>query len=218
MRSPGSHEQVLSAFKAGEVRILLGTQMIAKGLDFPNVTLGGGGQRRHGACTCPTSAPPSGPFNSWRRWPGARAGAIGRAGCWCRPTRPTTPRSARRSRHDYEGFARSELPEREKYGVPPFGRLVRLIARGPEESAVSAYMRDLAAAFRAGGRPVGPHPRAGPGPDPQDPQPLSVPPPVALSQLPDRSRSLASTVPRAASPRRMASSWRSTSTRSPCCD
>ena len=41
MRSPGSHEQVLSAFKAGDVRILLGTQMIAKGLDFPNVTLVG---------------------------------------------------------------------------------------------------------------------------------------------------------------------------------
>ena len=41
MRTPGSHEQVLAAFKAGEVRILLGTQMIAKGLDFPNVTLVG---------------------------------------------------------------------------------------------------------------------------------------------------------------------------------
>ena len=49
MRSPGSHEQVLNAFKDGDVRILLGTQMIAKGLDFPNVTLGGCGQRRHGA-------------------------------------------------------------------------------------------------------------------------------------------------------------------------
>ena len=41
MRTPGSHEQVLAAFRAGEVQILLGTQMIAKGLDFPNVTLVG---------------------------------------------------------------------------------------------------------------------------------------------------------------------------------
>ena len=41
MRTPGSHEQVLAAFQAGEVDILLGTQMIAKGLDFPNVTLVG---------------------------------------------------------------------------------------------------------------------------------------------------------------------------------
>ncbi len=41
MRSPGSHERVLKTFKEGDVRILLGTQMIAKGLDFPNVTLVG---------------------------------------------------------------------------------------------------------------------------------------------------------------------------------
>jgi primosomal protein N' (replication factor Y) len=55
--------------------------------------------------------------------------------------------------HDYEGFARGELPEREKYGVPPYGRLVRLIARGRQESAVQAYLDDLAAAFRQAADP-----------------------------------------------------------------
>jgi primosomal protein N' (replication factor Y) (superfamily II helicase) len=55
--------------------------------------------------------------------------------------------------HDYEGFARSELPEREKYGVPPYGRIVRLIARGPDETAASAYMDALAASFRAAADP-----------------------------------------------------------------
>jgi primosomal protein N' (replication factor Y) len=52
-------------------------------------------------------------------------------------------------KHDYTGFVAHELPQREASGLPPFGRLVRLIARGPEEPAVRDYLEMLAAALRA---------------------------------------------------------------------
>ena len=152
MRSPGSHEHVLNAFKEGDVRILLGTQMIAKGLDFPNVTLVGV-VNADTALHLPD-------FRAAERTFQLVAQVAGRTGRGDRPGRvlvqtysPDHPAIRAATNHDYEGFARSELPEREKYGVPPYGRIVRLIARGPEESVVSAYMNDLAAGFRAAALP-----------------------------------------------------------------
>ncbi len=147
MRTPGSHEAVLAAFKAGEVRILLGTQMIAKGLDFPNVTLVGV-VNADTALHLPD-------FRASERTFQLVAQVAGRTGRGDRPGRvlvqtytPEHPAIRAAIKHDYLAFVASELPEREKYGVPPFGRLVRLIARGPEESVVQAYLTDLAAALR----------------------------------------------------------------------
>ncbi len=147
MRSPGSHEAVLAAFKAGEVRILLGTQMIAKGLDFPNVTLVGV-VNADTALHLPD-------FRAAERTFQLVAQVAGRTGRGDRPGRvlvqtytPEHPAIRAAIRHDYAAFVAHELPERERYGVPPFGRLMRLIARGPEESVVFAYLKDLAAALR----------------------------------------------------------------------
>jgi primosomal protein N' (replication factor Y) len=152
MRSPGSHEQVLSAFKAGEVKILLGTQMIAKGLDFPNVTLVGV-VNADTALHLPD-------FRAAERTFQLVAQVAGRTGRGDQPGRvlvqtysPDHPAIRSAAKHDYMGFARDELPERVKFGVPPYGRLVRLVARGANEKAVFAYMQDLAAALRAAADP-----------------------------------------------------------------
>jgi primosomal protein N' (replication factor Y) len=147
MRSPGSHEQVLAAFRAGDVRILLGTQMIAKGLDFPNVTLVG--------VVSADTALHLPDFRSAERTFQLVAQVAGRTGRGDRPGRvlvqtysPDHPAIEAASRHDYHAFAGAELAERQRYGVPPYARLVRMIARGPEESAVFAYLKDVAAAAR----------------------------------------------------------------------
>ena len=163
MRAPGSHEQVLSAFRAGTVDILLGTQMIAKGLDFPNVTLVG--------VVSADTALHLPDFRAAERTFQLVAQVAGRTGRGDRPGRvlvqtysPEHPAIFCAAKHDYEGFVADELPQREACGLPPFGRLVRLIARGPEELPVRNYLEGLAAALRAAA-PAGVH-LLGPAPAP----------------------------------------------------
>ncbi len=144
MRRPGSHEEVLADFKAGRVHILLGTQMIAKGLDFPNVTLVGV-VNADTALHLPD-------FRAAERTFQLVAQVAGRTGRGDRPGRvlvqtfcPDHPAIRHAVLHDYEGFVQSELPDRARFGAPPFGRIVRLIARGPDEAAVYEFMKKLAA-------------------------------------------------------------------------
>ncbi|MEW4567960.1 primosomal protein N' [Tautonia sp. JC769] len=147
MRSPGAYEQVLGAFRARQVHILLGTQMIAKGLDFPDVTL-------VGVVNADTSLHlPD--FRAAERTFQLVAQVAGRTGRGDRPGRvlvqtytPDAPAIAFAARHDYLGFVAQELPEREKNGCPPFGRVVRLIARGPSEAEVVGYLESFAQLLR----------------------------------------------------------------------
>jgi primosomal protein N' (replication factor Y) len=153
MRSPGSHEKVLEAFKNGQVEILLGTQMIAKGLDFPDVTL-------VGVINADTALHlPD--FRAAERTFQLVAQVAGRTGRGDRPGRvlvqtfcPDDPAIAFASHHDYLGFVAQELPKRRDHGVPPFGRLVRLIVRGADESASLHYLQALSAALAAEAPPT----------------------------------------------------------------
>ena len=132
MRGSGSHERVLKAFQSGDVRILLGTQMIAKGLDFPNVTLVG--------VVSADTALHLPDFRAAERTFQLVAQVAGRTGRGDKPGRvivqtfsPEHPAIRLAALHDFVGFAEYELPIRKDFGVPPFGRLVRVIAR-PQRS------------------------------------------------------------------------------------
>ena len=152
MRSPGSHETVLSEFKSGAVDILLGTQMIAKGLDFPNVTLVG--------VVDADTALHMPDFRAAERTFQLVAQVAGRTGRGERPGKvlvqtrsPEVAAIALAVHHDYEGFVGIELPARQGGLYPPFGRLVRILARGAVEEAVRSYMDVLARAIRAEAAP-----------------------------------------------------------------
>jgi primosomal protein N' (replication factor Y) len=134
MRTRGSHDNVLSAFQRGEFQILLGTQMIAKGLDFPNVTLVGV-VNADTALHLPD-------FRAAERTFQLVAQVAGRTGRGSRGGRvlvqtlsPEHPAIAAAVRHDFPRFAERELAVRQSAGDPPYAAMIRLVVRGPQEAA-----------------------------------------------------------------------------------
>jgi primosomal protein N' (replication factor Y) len=148
MRGVGAHERALTAFREGEVKILLGTQMIAKGLDFPNVTLVGV-VNADTAIHLPDFRAAERAFQllsqvSGRTGRGAKGGHV-----LVQTLNPHHPSIDAAVRHDYEGFAKVELDVRRELGYPPFGRLIRVLFRGPLEDATRGFAEHAAERLRA---------------------------------------------------------------------
>ncbi len=143
MRKPGSHERVLTEFREGKVQILLGTQMIAKGLDFPNVTLVGV-INADTALHFPDFRAAERTFQLVTQVAG-RTGRGDKGGRVLVQTfTPEHPAIQAASHHDYITFATEELKQRERFAYPPLGRLARIIVRGPEEEATEKFAQSLA--------------------------------------------------------------------------
>ncbi len=143
-----AHYDLLERFRKGEADILLGTQMVAKGLDFGRVTLVGVVNADVGMLL-PDFRAEERTFQLLTQVAG-RAGRAGLRGEVILQTRnPDRPVLRFAVAHDYEGFVEAILPERELLGYPPFGRLVGVTFRGPEEATVQAYAERWTAALQA---------------------------------------------------------------------
>jgi len=147
MRSRGSHERTLERFGAGEIDILVGTQMIAKGLDFPSVMLVGVLQAdaalhlpdfRAAERTCQLVTQVAG-----RSGRGPMGGRV-----VVQTMSPDHPALRAAATHDYRAFVYGELPLREALGYPPFGSVVRIVARGVDAAAVRGWLEGLAERLR----------------------------------------------------------------------
>jgi primosomal protein N' (replication factor Y) len=137
MRRTGSHAKVFEAFQRGEVRILFGTQMIAKGLDIPTVTLVGV-INADLALHLPD-------FRSSERTFQLLAQVAGRAGrgdhggkVLVQTYHPDHPSIRFAIKHDYHAFAAAELAARTAHAFPPTGRLIRIIVRSKTEKKARA--------------------------------------------------------------------------------
>ncbi len=139
--------ELLSAFRAGEVDILVGTQMIAKGHDFPNVTVVGIVDADT-ILTFPDFRAAERTFQLACQVAG-RAGRSEKGGHVVIQTDNPEHYAIRYAAvYDFDGFAHEELAARKDLGYPPFGRLARLLCSGEDEERVSAAAVEAAARAR----------------------------------------------------------------------
>lgn len=144
MRGAKDYEELLGKFARREIQVMLGTQMIAKGLDYPNVTL-------VGVISGDTAlALPD--FRAAERTFQLITQVAGRAGRGDAPGRvvlqtflPDDPTIQAAIRQDFVGFAKTELVSRRQVGLPPFGRMVRIILREQDSEKLFKHCEELAA-------------------------------------------------------------------------
>jgi primosomal protein N' (replication factor Y) len=139
----GDLEKILADFRSGKIDILLGTQMVAKGLNFPGVRL-------VGVILADTGLQlPD--FRAAERTFSLIVQVAGRAGRYfpdgrviVQTLRPGDPAIAKACAVDVEGFYRAELKTRQALFFPPYSRLIRFTARSKDEKRADAAIARLA--------------------------------------------------------------------------
>jgi primosomal protein N' (replication factor Y) len=146
----GAHDRILRSFASGEAEILLGTQMVAKGLDFPRVTL-------VGVISADTQMLlPD--FRSSERTFQLLTQVAGRAGrsvlkgeVIIQTHQPGHYTLTHVLDHDFRAFYEEELRSRRELAYPPFSRLMLVETRGENEDHVRREAERYATALREGG-------------------------------------------------------------------
>ena len=143
MRGRGAYEATLGAFAAGELDILVGTQMIAKGLHFPRVTCVGV-INADLALQIPDFRASERVFQLLMQVSG-RSGRGETAGEVFVQTRvPFHPAIQFARHHDYAGFAEQELEFRRALNYPPYERFILITARGRSEEKTAFVLGQVA--------------------------------------------------------------------------
>ncbi|MDR3455052.1 MAG: primosomal protein N' [Rhodoferax sp.] len=150
-RLKGALESQLAQVHAGEVDVLVGTQMIAKGHDFRRITLV--------AAVNPDGALFSADFRAPERLFSLLMQAAGRAGrdaaqsaaseMWIQTMHPQHALFAALRRHDYPAFAAAQLREREQAGLPPFSYAALVRAEARTQEVAQGFLNAASAAAGA---------------------------------------------------------------------
>ena len=135
--APGAHEEIISKFRNREASILIGTQMIAKGHDFPDVTVVG----ILGADLIAASSD----YRSSERAFQLITQAAGRAGrgeaagtVYIQSNRPNNPLIGYAACQDYVSFYDAEIEYRRAMGLPPFNAMGEIVLSLPDEDMLAS--------------------------------------------------------------------------------
>ena len=158
-RQKHGHHQILRRFRNG-ADVLLGTQMIAKGLDFSRVTLVGVVDADVGLLF-PDFRAEERTFQLLTQVAGRAGRADLRGEVLLQTRNPDHPAIRYATTHDYEGFAEEALAERRQLGYPPFGHVATVEFRGADEGRVERLATNWTEQLRTHAGPVevlGPEP------------------------------------------------------------
>jgi len=139
-----SHEKILETFRKGEADILIGTQMIAKGHDFPNVTLVGimaaDLSLNVDSYTAAETA-----FRLMTQAAGRAGRRDGRGRVYIQTYQPEHYAVKHAANQDYQGFFAEEMLMRQMMGHPPFSSFFSILVTGEEKAEVEIASQKLAA-------------------------------------------------------------------------
>ena len=138
----GAHHRILDAFQKEKYDILLGTQMVAKGLDYPDVTLVG--------VIAADTALNLPDYRSSEKTFQLITQVAGRAGRGSKPGRvvvqsyqPEHYALQYASEHDYIGFFHKEIKLRQQFGYPPFSHIIRVLVTGEQENTLILFTKSM---------------------------------------------------------------------------
>lgn len=156
-RSKDGYENIIDNFSKGKSQILVGTQMVTKGLDFDRVSVVGV-INADSIVNLPDFRSSERAFNMIEQVAG-RAGRKNNNGVVAIQTyNPSHPLFDYLVRHDYTGYYNAEIRQREQYNYPPFVRIIYVYIKHKDPTAVSTIAFEFASRMRSlfGNRVSGP--------------------------------------------------------------
>ena len=137
-----SHQKILADFSSGKTQVLLGTQMITKGFDFPNVTLVGV-IAADTTLNLPDFRAQEKTFQLITQVAGRSGRGDKKGKVIVQTYSPEHYSIIHAKKHDYKSFYKKEIEQREIIGYPPFSKLVRIIISGHKEQLVMTLAEEI---------------------------------------------------------------------------